>query len=729
MPRSTPLLALFALLACATAQAQPVSGACTEMHPGPACYPPARTVGVTDTFHGVQVADPYRWMEDLHDPSLESWLQAQNTLAANVLDAAAHVAAASTRLARLQGLYPESEPMAGVTGPPRAPATRRYFRQVQQDRIVLMAQDAVGPPRPLLADTELPGSVRAFEVSPDGRHVAIVTGPAGADWGEVRIVDSARGAVLPAVLPHVRFQGPIAWSADGSGLLYQRFAPPQDGRREAPAEAPAIYLHTVGQPVSADRLLYALPSEFADWSLFFNLPADRRRLFMYVERGPWHDGNLGGARARMEMLEIRPDGSPGPGATPRVLTDADAAYRVLHVAEGRALVFTDRDAPRRRVVSIPLQRPGLDQWRDVVPQGKGVVTRAEWYGGRLVVHAIENVRSVVRSFDLAGAPLADIALPGTGVVQDMLGDPESPRVALLYSGLLQAPAVLRHDLDAGTTEAEASGRSPDLSAYEARQEWFTSKDGTRVPMFIVARRNAPRDGRHPVLLHGYGASGTALLPGFREDAVAWLQMGGVYALANVRGGSEFGNAWYRAATRERKQASFDDFIAAAEHLVATGWTVPRRLAISGASNGGLLVTASMVQRPDLFAAVLADVPVTDAMRRHLSGNGMQAVEQWGTPADAEVFPALRAYSPLHNVRAGTCYPATLITTARDDERLPPWHAYKLAAALQAAQACAAPVLLRIADSGGHGGGVGYGRLRVAALQLGFAASQLGMPAP
>jgi prolyl oligopeptidase len=270
--------------------------------------------------------------------------------------------------------------------------------------------------------------------------------------------------------------------------------------------------------------------------------------------------------------------------------------------------------------------------------------------------------------------------------------------------LLQAPVRLIHDLDRGSTETGASGKgAPDLGDFEVVQEWFTSKDGTRVPLFVAARRGLVRHGSHPTLVYGYGASGTSLLPAFREDVVAWLQMGGVYVLANLRGGGEFGSAWYKAAIRERKQATFDDLVAASEHLVKQGWTSPRRLAISGASNGGLLVAATMLQRPELFRAVLADVPVTDAMRRHLSGNGRQQVEQWGTPEDAAVFPALLAYSPLHNVRPGVCYPATLVSTSHDDERMPAWHSYKFTAALQAAQGCPNPIALVARTSGGHGG--------------------------
>jgi prolyl oligopeptidase len=412
---------------------------------------------------------------------------------------------------------------------------------------------------------------------------------------------------------------------------------------------------------------------------------------------------------------------------PRKLTDADAAYRVVHVAGRYAWVYTDRDAPRRRVVTIDLEHPDPERWRTVVPESDTVLTRVSWFGDRLVTHGFENVHSVVRVFEADGRAVGRIPLPGTGVVQVIAGSAASSRVSLLYSGLLQPPVVLVHDLARGTTATAAAARdAPDLGRFEVRQEWFRSRDGTRVPMFVVARRGLVRDGSHPTILHGYGASGNSVLPYFSEDIVAWLQMGGVYAIANLRGGGEFGKAWYEAAIRERKQTTFDDFIAASEHLVAGKWTSPRRLGILGASNGGLLVAAPMLQRPELYGAVLADVPVTDALRRHLSGNGPQQVDQWGTPDDPAVFAALRAYSPVHNVVEATCYPATLVSTSRDDDRMPPWHAYKFTAALQAAQGCDAPILLHVRGSGGHGGGDVGGWLDLVTRQLVFAAESLGL---
>lgn len=699
------------------------STAATSRTPG--AYPSARRVDVIDTFHGVEVRDPYRWMEDLRGDELGAWIDAQNQRAEPGLRADPAYARALANMQALEDLYPTREPGQEAGG-------RLFYRALVDERIQLMVS---GPgdaaPRVLVDAAALGegGSVRAFLPSPDGRRVAYVVNRNGADWGEIHVRDVDAGPGTPTVLANVRFEGPMRWSADGEGLLYRRFAPPRDGRREAPAEDPAIYLHRLGTPVADDLRVFGLPGDRRDWSLAFDLPGDRLRLFASVERGPWHDGNLGGSRAQLHLLELDASGRPREGATPRVLTEPDAAYRVLHVEAGRALVFTDKGAPRRRVVWMDLAEPAPARWQPVIPEGEGVLTNAQWYGGRLVAHAIENVHSVVRVFDTGGKLAGELSLPGTGVVQGLYGSAGSPRVSLLYSGLLQPPVLLQHDLATGLTQVESeAAQAPDLSAFEVSQEWFASKDGARVPMFIVARKGLARDGSHPTMLYGYGASGTSELPYFREDVLAWVQMGGIYAIANLRGGGEFGRAWYEAAIRERKQVTHDDMIAAATHLVSSGRTTPKRLVISGASNGGMLVTAVMVQRPDLFAAVLADVPVTDAMRRHIAGNGPQQADQWGTPDDADVFPALRAYSPLHNLVPGTCYPATLVTTSHDDQRVPAWHAYKFAAALQAAQGCGAPILMLSRRSGGHGGGGPGGWMESVAVQYAFAARHTGLAA-
>jgi prolyl oligopeptidase len=684
-------------------------------------YPRARRGNVVDRFHGVDVSDPYRWMEDLLNPELESWIEAQNRLSEPILTRDALYTESIARLTAIADLYPTQEPGREAGG-------RTFFLAFVGSTVQLLVRSPDASEARVLLDDAVLGkgaTLQAYMPSPDGRYVAYVVGPAGADWGEIRIHDVVENRTLTNVLPNVRFAGPFDWTADGQGLVYRRFAPPQGGRREAPAKDPALYLHRIASPLADDLLLYALPGDQSDWSLSFGLHNTSQQMFIYIERGPWNDGNLGGSRAQVQVLELDRSGRPLGDAAPRVLTEAVAAYRVVHAEGGHAWVYTNKGAPRRRVVLMDLAQPAPEHWRTLVPEGSGVLSHVAWFGGRMVVHSMENVHSVVRVYDAQGQQIREIPLPGTGVVQGMWGSASSLRVSLLYSGLLQAPVMLSHDIERGTTEiGVGEPGAPDLSVFEVVQDWVTSKDGTRVPVFVASRRGLVRDGSHPTIIYGYGASGTSVLPFFREDVVAWLQMGGVYAIANLRGGGEFGDAWYEAAIREHKQTTFDDLIAASEHLIKKGWTSPRGLAISGGSNGGLLVTATMLQRPDLFRAVLADVPVTDVLRRHLSGNGMQQIDQWGTPDDPAVFPAMHAYSPLHNVVPGTCYPATLVTTSRDDDRLPPWHAYKFTAALQAAQGCPAPVLLYVRSSGGHGGGDLDGWIESVAQQFVFLSRQL-----
>ena len=687
-------------------------------------YPPARHVDIVDTFHGVTIADPYRWMEELGSPELDAWIKAQNDLSRPVLEEAGRFKAIRARLGALSGLFPTKEPDHKAGG-------RAFYRAQTDGKLHLYVREPGASVARVLLDPATLGdglSLKQYVPSPDGSHVAYLVGFAGTDWGELRIRDVASGRDLPETLPHLRFQGPFDWTGDGRGLVYRRFAPPQDGKRELPAEDPAIYLHRLTQSVAKDKRIFSLPEDRRDWSLTLGLPGDRRQLFAYVERGPWHSGNLGGSRSQVHVLSLDASGRPLDSVPVRKLTEPDAAYRVVHAEAGRVWVFTDHDAPRRRVVLMDLEKPAPMHWRTVVPETEGVLSDVAWLGGRLVAHRIENVHSVVSVFNADGKPRGDIRLPGTGMVQALQGSASSAQVRMIYSGLLQPPVLLRHDLDRGTTQTEAgAAKGLDLTAFEVRQEWFSSKDGTRVPMFVVMRRGLARDGSHPLILYGYGASATSVLPEFTEPVIAWVQMGGIYAIANLRGGGEFGDAWYQAAIRERKQTTFDDMIAASEHLIAQRWTSPRKLAITGSSNGGLLVAATMLQRPDLFAAVLADVPVTDVLRRHLSGNGLQQVDQWGTPEDPLVFPAMRAYSPVHNVRDGTCYPAILITTSRDDDRMPPWHSYKLTAALQAAQDCEKPVLLYARSSGGHGGDDVEAWLDAVARQFVFLERELALP--
>jgi prolyl oligopeptidase len=715
--RSRPCIPAIAASACAMLLA--IAAAAADHAP----YPESRTGDVVDTWHGTRVADPYRWLEATNSDETRAWIAAQNRYSRAFLREDPRRDAIRARIEALSAAWPTDEVPVHVGEyvyiASIDPATSRsalYVRKGPQ-----------GKRRPALDLSGLPDgyALKAFVPSPDGSHLAYTVDAGGTDWGEIRIRDVDADKDLPEVLRDVRFSGSVAWSADGKGFLYRRYATPASASHDAPAEGAAIHRHRLGTPRSADRLVYALPSDSTDWSLAFALSEDRRRMYLHVERGPWL-AYLGGSRQRVSTAPLDTQGLPSGTRGFVALTRREAAYRVIGSVGNRLYVMTDLDAPRSRLVAIDLRQPAPAHWRTIIPESAAVMESVHRFGERFVASYLVDVHSELRTYDMQGKPLGDIALPGLGIVRKLTGEARSPGFRFEFTSLLQPPVVLHHDLRNGTTEVEIKGNlALDLGAFETRQLWFESKDGTRVPMYVVARRDLVRDGSHPTILYGYGASGTNVLPEFSEDVIAWIEMGGVYAIANVRGGGEFGKAWYEAAVRERKQTSFDDLIAAAEHLVAQDYTSPRKLAIRGGSNGGLLVTASMIQRPSLFAVVLANVPVTDALRRTRSGTGAVQSDQWGTPQDPLQFKAMHAYSPLHNVVKGRCYPATLITTAANDDRLPPWHAYKFGATLQAAQSCDAPILLRVRSSGGHGGSDEFGAwFDETADQLAFAARRL-----
>ncbi len=723
MHRTIALLGVvWTLVALTPAVAAP--GSSTRM-----IYPPARAGEVAETFHGVSVRDPYRWLEALDSAETRAWVDAQNRLANTQLALSAEHSAIRKRIAALADAWPSVDV-------PVVAGERRFFLglDVSGVRPVLFVQDEEDGESRLLLDPASLGegaTLTAFEPAPNGKRITVTIGKGGSDWGEIRVLDVDTGKALPGALRGIRFSGKVQWARDARGFLYRRHAEPKGQRLDAAARDAAVYRHRVGTAQSADVLVYAIPEADAlEKSLDLQLSDDRRRLFLNVERGPWLD-YLGGSHRQVSVLDVDESGLPAKGATPALLTSQPAAYRVVATIGTRIYVMTDLGAPRRRVVTFDLRFPEPENWKTVVPETEGVLESVHHLGGRLVGVYLENVHAAMRVFDMQGRFVHSIALPDLGTVQTVRGDPRAGEFRFMFGSFLSPPVILRHDLATRSTDVESRGKvAVDASRFETEQRWFASKDGTRIPMFVVHRRGIRLDGSHPTLLYGYGASGDSSLPGFSEDIFAWLEMGGIYAVANVRGGGEFGKAWYEAAILDRKQTSFDDFIAAAEHMIAQRFTSPAKLAIRGASNGGLLVTAAMTQRPELFAAVLADVPVTDALRRSRSATGAVQTAQWGSTADPKQIRAMLAYSPLHNVAPKRCYPATLITTSRNDDRLPAWHAYKFAAALQSVQDCNRPIVLHVRESGAHGGATDLDEMFDGmASAIAFAARHLGLKLP
>jgi prolyl oligopeptidase len=700
-------LAAAAVLAPAAAEAQALA------------YPETRRGEQVDVLHGVRVEDPYRWLEDTDSPETRAWIAAQNRVTGAYLQAIPQRARIQERLTRLWNYE--------RYGTPFKRGGRYFFWKndgLQNQSVLYTAASPTAQARVVLDPNQLSRdgtlAVSTTSVTEDGRLLGYGVSSGGSDWQELRVRDVATGADLPDRVQWVKFSG-ISWTRDGRGFFYSRYAEPTGNALTSTVRNQKLYYHRVGTPQSADVLVYERPDQ-PDWGFGGMVTRDGRYLVVNVSQGT-------DRRNRLYVKDLGTGAQPALGAEMvRLLDDFDADYNYLGNDGPVFYLSTDLDAPRGRIVAIDLRTPARDRWRTVVPQAEDAMSGATVAGGRLVVQYMKDAASRVRVFEKSGAPVRDVELPGLGSVGGVSGNPNDPEVFYSFSSYLSPTTVYRHDVRSGRNEVLWAPRTGfDASQYETRQLFFRSKDGTRVPMFVTHRKGLALDGNNPTLLYGYGGFNSAVTPGFAASVAVWLEMGGVYAVANIRGGSEYGEEWHAAGTKERKQNVFDDFIAAAEHLVAQKYTSPSKLAVSGGSNGGLLVGAVVNQRPDLFAAALPAVGVMDMLRFHRFTIGWAWTSDYGSPDDPQMFPVLRAYSPLHNLKPGTRYPAVLVTTGDHDDRVVPGHSFKYAAALQAAQAGPAPTLIRIETRGGHGAGKPTQmQIEEAADRWAFLAKNLGM---
>ncbi|GIW07099.1 MAG: prolyl endopeptidase [Dehalococcoidia bacterium] len=655
-----------------------------------------RTVPVVDRYYGVEVPDPYRWLEDTDSDEVAAWIEAQNR------ETEAWLAGPVRDALRDELMQTWNYPRWSV---PWRDGGRLFFFKNDglQNQAVLYVQDAPGAePRVLLDPNVLSedGTVALVNAatSRDGSLLAYGLSRSGSDWQEIRIRRVETGEDLPETIRWVRFSS-LAWRHDGAGFFYSRYPEPGSVPPEDESHFNRVYWHAVGTPQADDRLVYERPD---DKELGFD-PAvtdDGRYLVLNVWRGT-------DPKNRIAYQDLE---SGGPII--RLLDEADASYAVIDSVGRTFYVQTDRDAPRGRIVAIDLDRPDPAHWREVVPEASDAIDAATIVADRLVVVYLHDAHHQVRTFSLAGEWLGDIALPTIGSVGGISGRREDRDAYFAFTSFLYPTTIFRYDVPTGaTTPVFPAAIAVDPAEFETRQIVTTSKDGTRIPVFVTHRRGLALDGESPLLLAGYGGFNVSLMPAFSVSVLTWLRHGGVYAVATLRGGGEYGEAWHQAGILTRKQNVFDDFIGAAEGLIAAGYTRPDRLAIRGGSNGGLLVAACVVQRPELFGAVVAQVPVADMLRYHRADiaraphAGQFWTPEYGAPEDSEeMFRALLAYSPYHNARPGTCYPAILITTADHDDRVVPAHSLKLAAALQAANAGDRPILLRVETKAGHGAG-------------------------
>jgi prolyl oligopeptidase len=678
---------MLALLAAAIAAATMTASA-------PAPRPPETRRGdVVDDHFGTKVPDPYRWLEDDHAPETEAWVRAQNEVTRAFLDAVPERAAIRERLTRLWDHERHSTP---VKRGGRCFYSRNSGLQDQPVLYVAEGCDAHGrvllDPNALSAD----GTVALASVAPseDGKLLAYALQEAGSDWVIWRVRDVATGADRPDLLRWSKFGG-ASWLHDGSGFFYARFPAPAEGaEKTGVTRNQQIWFHRLGTPQGDDRLVYERPDQ-PEWYLGADVSDDGRLLVVTAWRGT-------NPESAVFVAELA---APGWKLVP-LLDRMDATYDVVGNDGDVLYVLTNKDAPRRRVVAIRRDAPGAP-WRTVVPEGgrRDVLDEVVHVGGRLVATWMRDARSAVEIWSTAGKRLRAVKLPDLGSVGGVSGRADDPEAFFAFTSFTTPPAVQRLDAASGRTRVfRAPEVGFDPARYETRQVFYASRDGTKIPMFLVHRKGLARDGKAPALLYGYGGFNVSLTPFFSPSQLVWLELGGVFALPNLRGGGEYGHAWYDAGRLARKQNVFDDFIAAAEWLVANGYTSPARLAVNGGSNGGLLVGAVTTQRPELFGAAIPEVGVLDMLRFHRFTVGWGWTSDYGSAETKEGFEVLMAYSPLHRIRPGTRYPATLVLTADHDDRVVPAHSHKFTAALQAAQGGDAPVLTRIQTRAGHGAG-------------------------
>ncbi len=686
-------------------------------------YPATTKGSALDDYHGQTVADPYRWLEDLGSADTRAWIAAQNAFTESALAKLSQRAALVRRLTQLWNYL--------RTGLPLEEAGQLFYRRnegLQKQAPLYVRASATAPAKLLLDPNTLSAdgsiSLADWRPSPDGRYLAYALSEGGADWAEVHVRDLATGIDLPDIVRWFRFSN-LSWTKDGKGFFYSRFPEPPPGKvLEAELRDQHVCYHRLGTTQEQDPVVYRrheLPHYFVGAAV----TEDGRYLIVTL-------GNGTDPKNRLWYADLGDPMQPDISALIVAIVDEDIAELTVLGNDGPVLlVRTDLDAPKRRVVAIdPQLADGRAGWKSIVPERADALESATVAGGRLFCQYLVDVKSEVRIFSLAGADEGTLDLPGMVTVNGMSGSLDGDALYYGVSAPLVSSAVYRFDIAARVSTMFGEGQADfDPLLYETRQVFYASKDGTRVPMFITAKKGLVRDGSHPVWLYAYGGFAISKPPVYRTELPAWLEMGGIYAQPSLRGGGEYGEEWHRAGMFERKQNVFDDFLAAAQYLIDEKYTTPAKLVIEGRSNGGLLVGAVMTQRPDLFAVALPEVGVLDMLRFDQFTCGAAWVAEYGSARQPGQFGYLYRYSPLHNLCAGTCYPATLVVTADHDDRVVPSHSFKFAAALQAAQGCAKPVLIRVATQGSHAYRTTDEEIAERADILAFVAHQLGLKLP
>jgi prolyl oligopeptidase len=655
-------------------------------------YPQTRKMDQTDNFHGVSVADPYRWLENSDSAEAKAWIEAQNKLTFSFLNQIPARDKIKERLTKLWNYERYGIPFK---------EGGRYFVSkndgLQNQNVIYTTESLEAPPRLLLDPNKLStdGTVAltSYAISDDGNLMAYGLSTAGSDWQEWRVRDVRTSSDLPDHLQWIKFSG-ASWTHDAKGLFYSRYDEPAGTNKlKGVNYYQKLYYHRIGTSQAADELIYHRPDQ-KEWGFNGEVTEDDRYLIINVRQGT-------DRRNRVFYKDLKAPQS----LVVELLNDFDAAYHFVG-NDGPVFWFrTDLNAPRGRVVAIDITKPARTFWKEIIPQTSEKLNSVSLLNDQFVVSYLKDARSVVKVFALDGAFKRDVDLPGIGTASGFAGKRVDEETFYSFTSFTTPGAIYRYDLVKGQSTLF---RQPKVdftpSDFVTKQVFYPSKDGTLVPMFITHKRDLALNGKNPAYLFGYGGFNISMTPAFSVANLVWMEMGGVFALPNLRGGGEYGEQWHEGGMKLKKQNVFDDFIAAAEWLIANKYTTTEKLAIGGGSNGGLLVGACMTQRPELFGAALPAVGVMDMLRFHKFTIGWAWTSDYGSADNPDEFKALHAYSPLHNLKRGTRYPATLITTADHDDRVVPGHSFKFAGALQESHRGEAPVLIRIETKAGHGAG-------------------------
>ena len=654
-------------------------------------YPVARKGDQVDDYHGVKVADPYRWLEDLDSEETRKWVEEQNKLTFGYL---AEIPARTTIKERLTKLWNFEK-----YGVPFKEGNRYFYTRnsgLQNQSVLYSVNSLEAQPQVLIDPNTLSAdgtvALSGTAVSNDGKFLAYSLSASGSDWQEWKVRDVGTGKDLTDHLKWVKFSN-ASWTRDGSGFFYARYDEPKSDSLKATNYFQKLYFHKIGSPQSEDVLVYERPDQ-KDWLFDGSVSKDGNYLIITAFQGT-------DVKTRVYYKDLRTNDGP----VVKLLDDFDASYTFVGNDGNRMWFLTDVGAPRGKIIEIDTAQPERNNWKILVPESKETLQAVTVVNHKLIANYLKDAYTQVKIFDTTGKFIREVEFPTIGSAEGFGGEPDDRETFYSFTSFTSPASIYRYDVETGKSTVF---RQPKVdfnpANFETKQVFYSSKDGTKVPMFITYKKGLKLDGNNPTYLYGYGGFNISLTPAFSVGVLVWMEMGGVFAQPNLRGGGEYGEDWHQAGMKLKKQNVFDDFITAAEWLITNKYTSTPKLAISGGSNGGLLVGAALTQRPELFGAALPAVGVMDMLRFQKFTIGWAWVSDYGSSDNADEFKALYAYSPLHNIKPGTKYPPTLVTTADHDDRVWPGHSFKFAAALQAAQAGSAPVLIRIETKAGHGAG-------------------------